>query len=72
MFNFGSASQFFATSSLSYDYGTNLFTEYLPFVFLLIGVVAAVTAIVYLRKVVAGSIKRVGGGHKGMKHRRRR
>lgn len=67
MFSFPSASTAVASST---DYATTLFTEFLPFVWLLVGTVAAVVAIIYLRKVVAGSIKRVGGGKRGRRRRR--
>jgi len=57
--------------SSSTEYASTLFTEFLPLLYVAVGITAAVVLILYIRKWITGGTRRaMGGGRRGGRRRR--
>jgi len=55
----------------STEYSSSLFTEFLPLLYVAVGVTAAVVLLIFLKKWITGGTKRaMGGGRRGGRRRR--
>jgi len=66
MFDVPLASEIIASST---EYSTSWFTEFLPFLYVVVGIAAAVALLMFLRKKLGRAISSMGGG-KGRGRRR--
>jgi len=60
-----------AVISSTSAYSGDFFTEFLPYIWLAVGILVAVVFVKYVRRVVSGGIKGVAGGRRGRGRRRR-
>jgi len=66
MFDVPLASAIVASST---EYSTTWFTEFLPFLYVVVGIAAAVALLMFLRKKIGGAVARMGGGRRGRRRR---
>jgi len=53
-------------------YSGSFFTEFLPLIYLAVGIAFAVLAVLWIRRTVTGGASRMFGGRRGGRGRRRR
>jgi len=51
-------------------YSSTLFTDFMPLMYLAIGILVAVLAVLWVKRSVAGGVSKLFGGRRGGKRRR--
>lgn len=54
----------------STEYASNIFTEFLPLLYVVVGIAAAIGLIMFLRKMIAGAVTKVTRGRRSGGKRR--